>query len=514
MVAILEVNLGAGQQLLCVQAGEIGRGLKEGVPCLLRCSPQPASLRVDDVPLALVGGGMFSWTPMLFAGLVSVSAEAADGKIYEFGLVISPQESKTDDDEFAEMVAAIRAFDVSLLAGVSSASMLFGKEGWTGVLTPNVQLQRLRRYGPLFADALRSIVRLPHQSHSAEAQVLPLVRVRQVHPDALRERRIVEFSLSSSPELQSIESLQVRSYLPTPTFDTPANRTLVALLRRVQARASLLMELVRDCQLQGDKEEQALRAPRRLLEVEALFASLKSIARLDPFGKLDPNVQTTSAGLTQIAANPAYQRAYRLGSLALSSGLLGEQQDQLQVHFSWGIYETWCLLAALQCLQEVLRAPFTPIKSSCVTSDLAYGLKLSESRTIEIHFQAKFPALAPLSGKNCWSLSRERYPDILLLDVQETGTRALVLDAKWRSGRGNLLEAMESAHIYHDALRVSGSPPSLCLLLLPGEPEIPALATDECIKSNGVGAIYLFVPGGSGLGRLRATLGGWLVASS
>ena len=261
------------------------------------------------------------------------------------------------------------------------------------------------------------------------------------------------------------------------------------------------MELVRDFQLQGDKEEQALRSPRRLLEVEALSAKLKSIGRLDPFGKLGPNVQTTSAGLTQIAANPAYQRAYRLGSLALSSGLLGEQQDQLQVHFSWGIYETWCFLTALQCLQEVLGAPLPPIGSSCVTSDLAFGLKLSESRTVEIHFQAKFPALAPLNGKNCWSLSRERYPDILLLDVQEPGTHALVLDAKWRSGRGNLLEAMESAHIYHDALRVSGRPPSPCLLLLPGEPEIPGLATDECVQSNGVGAVYAFRPEGAGIAR-------------
>ena len=145
-----------------------------------------------------------------------------------------------------------------------------------------------------------------------------------------------------------------------------------------------------------------------------------------------------------------------------------------------------------------------------MTSDLAFGLKLSESRTVEIHFQAKFPALAPLSGKSCWSLSRERYPDILLLDVQDTGTRALVLDAKWRSGRGNLLEAMESAHIYHDALRVSGRPPSPCLLLLPGKPEIPALTTDEFIQSNGVGAIYAFIPEGAGIVRLREMLDAWI----
>jgi len=440
---------------------------------------------------------------MLFAGWVSVVAETAEGHTYEFGLFVSPQDSKAGDDEFAEMVVTIRDFDASLLAGTSSASMPFGKEGSAGVLTANIQLQRLRRFGPLFTDALGPIVRLPHQSHSSEAQLLPLVRVRQIHPDALRERRLVEFARSSSPDIQGVEALQVRSYLPTPTFDTPANRTLLTLLRRVRARTAMLKELVNDCQLQGDKDEQAVRLPRRLRDLEELSSRLKSLARLDPFGKLGQNVQTTSAGLTQIAANPAYQRAYRLGSLALSSGLQGEQQDQLHVHFSWGIYETWCFLAALRCLEDMLGAPLAPIKSSCVTSDLAFGSKLSNGRTLEIHFQAKFPALAPLSGRCCWSLSRERYPDILVLDIQDSGTRALVLDAKWRSGRGNLLEAMESAHIYHDALRVSGRPPTPCLLLLPGEPEVPSLATDECIQSNGVGTVYEFRPQGTGIARLR-----------
>lgn len=148
------------------------------------------------------------------------------------------------------------------------------------------------------------------------------------------------------------------------------------------------MELVRDCQLQGDKEEQALRAPRRLLEVEALFASLKSIARLDPFGKLDHGMQTTSAEPDSNRGEPCLPTCLSLGQSRAVIELLGDQQDQLQVHFSWGIYETWCLLAALQCLQEVLRAPFTPIKSSCVTSDLAYG-KLSESRTIRNSFSGQ-----------------------------------------------------------------------------------------------------------------------------
>ena len=68
----------------------------------------------------------------------------------------------------------------------------------------------------------------------------------------------------------------------------------------------------------------------------------------------------------------------------------------------------------------------------------------------------------------------------------------LVLDAKWRSGRANILEAMESANTYHDSLRCDGEVPSLCLLLLPGSAEVPALGADSNIVDHSVCAISEF----------------------
>jgi hypothetical protein len=42
-----------------------------------------------------------------------------------------------------------------------------------------------------------------------------------------------------------------------------------------------------------------------------------------------------------------------------------------------------------------------------------------------------------------------------------------VLDAKYRTSRVNVLDAMESAHIYQDALRMSDRRPAGSLLLVP-----------------------------------------------
>jgi len=130
---------------------------------------------------------------------------------------------------------------------------------------------------------------------------------------------------------------------------------------------------------------------------------------------------------------------------------------------------------------------------------------------LELHLQARFPALSPSAGRSCWSISRERYPDILLVEASSTGARAMVLDAKWRSGRQNVLEAMESAHIYHDSLRVNGRLPSPCLLLFPGSPDVPELANADYIRTHEVGAIHGFGIDGPGINDLENQLTSWLL---
>lgn len=58
---------------------------------------------------------------------------------------------------------------------------------------------------------------------------------------------------------------------------------------------------------------------------------------------------------------------------------------------------------------------------------------------------------------------------------------------------------MESAHIYHDALRLKGERPSAVLLLLPGDVAVPLLEMRDFQDANGVGTVSRYVPGDSGL---------------
>ena len=69
---------------------------------------------------------------------------------------------------------------------------------------------------------------------------------------------------------------------------------------------------------------------------------------------------------------------------------------------------------------------------------------------------------------------------------------------------------MESAHIYHDSLRVDNHAPSPCVLLLPGKNSVPELETTDFISTHGVGVISEFSIGMGGIDRLREVLCSWL----
>ena len=69
---------------------------------------------------------------------------------------------------------------------------------------------------------------------------------------------------------------------------------------------------------------------------------------------------------------------------------------------------------------------------------------------------------------------------------------------------------MQSAHIYHDALRIDGHAPTFSLLLLPGTSAVPELEAVEFIKTHAIGAVSNVRVGGDGLSGLASYLCGWL----
>ncbi len=473
----------------------------------LRVERPNCQVFVDDIEL-LTSAGWYLWQPSFYSGRVCIVVVDTTGHTANYFIEVGPANKKSAAAEFEEMVQTIRDFDQSLLGGESAATMAFGNESKVGLNKALVLLARLRLHGHDFLDSVSRIAQSPHQRLSADRQQVPLPQVRRIHPSALRDRRLSSLITSPTASADLIENLRIHSWTSAPTVDTPANRALLSLLKRFRATVVELRNTVNTLRLPEDKKEQQLRIPRRLQELDVLEQKAKLLIQRPPFSQIKSG-EIGSSGLTQIAAQPEYNRAYRQGCSALTYQVNGaDPVDQLRVNFSWGIYETWCYLETLKCLQQVLGKAFAVSSPKAASADLAFIAHIAPDHSVELLFQASFPA-EKYSARLTWSISRQRYPDILVVERKGAETRSMILDAKWRSGRANVLEAMESAHIYHDSLRIDSQPPSPCLLLLPGASDVGALEDSEFIRLHGVGAVFGFSAHGVGMERLKEHLMHW-----
>jgi hypothetical protein len=510
MITIRQRGHANGDEII-VAIGKVEIGFLEDTDYEIRSEPTTQRVFVDDVELLAVSG-WFQWRPCFYAGQVRVEVLHTSGAQATYSLAISPTEKKADDVDFASMIECIRAFDQTLLGGTSAATMAFGNEGRSGLHADHVLLTRLRLYGHEFLDAVVTLTRSPHQKLSADRQLLPLARARRLHPTALRERKLSALINGTSLAVDQLDTVQVHVLTSAPTVDTPANRVLLGLLKRFRATLIALREKVSALRLNADKDEQQNRRDRRIAVLDQLEAKATKLIQHHPFTAVKTGA-AGSSGLTQVAAHPVYNKAYRLGCAAMASRVEGEQSfDQLHMPPSWGIYESWCFLQTLACLEQLLDIKMTAAKPKAVQAQLAFHAQLSSTHTIEVLFQASFPSSKPYAGRVGWSISRERVPDILIVEHKASTSRSVVLDAKWRSGRRNVLEAMESAHIYHDSLRIDHLAPSRCVLLMPGAREVESIGESEFINTHRVGAISEFLPHGVGISFLTSLLQNWLAA--
>lgn len=499
-----------------VAPGAVHCGLHEDTNYILAL-PDERGQRVfmDDVELLRTGQHQFPWRPALYAGRVSVQVLETSESLQSYWLDVSPSPVKSGDAHFAEMIESIRSFDARLLTGDSAATNAFGREHQEDAedysLAGDIALSRLRLYGPAFLEAVERIARLPHRSLTSQLTVLPLSRIKHLHPLALRDRRLADIARGTAHVEGDLQSIQLHSATSTMTFDTPANRAVLALLKRFRARVQHVRQLVELKQLGTDAELQAPRAERRLGVLDNLEGRTTRLIRSAPFSEVT-KVETTAASLTQIASQPNYSKAHRNGINALATGVAGSSlSDELHVPPSWGIYELWCYLDVVALLGQVLAQDLVRVAPRAASAKLGYGTRLPDGSTLEVLFQAKFSAGQPAGRtRSAWSISGEREPDILVVH-HGTRTSAMVLDAKWRAGRANVLDAMVSAHIYHDALRVDETTrPAPCLLLLPGLASVESLEGADFIRRHEVGALGQFCIDGIGRTSLREHLYAWL----
>jgi hypothetical protein len=310
-------------------------GLSEDTAYLFEVGHADMRAFVDDVALQREGHTTFRWCPNFYAGRVVAEIVSPDNVVQRYVLDVGPSPTKSGQEAFDEMVAEIRAFDQALLSGLSPATMAFGRDGRVGRYQFDVSLSRMREHGPAFLEAIERIVRSPHRQLTADMQLLPLSRVRRLHPTSFHDRRLAALATGSDLQSESLDSFQVKSLTSASTFDTPANRCLLALLKRFKATLVSLEEAVKDLRLGSPQEEQTVRSERRLQDLGVLAKRTHKFL-LGPLFREVAKAETSASGLTQISAQPTYSQAYRLGCRALSMQMDGEEAaDQLHVLPSW-----------------------------------------------------------------------------------------------------------------------------------------------------------------------------------
>jgi hypothetical protein len=271
------------------------------------------------------------------------------------------------------------------------------------------------------------------------------------------------------------------------TVDSAANRTIVALilalLRRTRAIGERLQVLVDQEIVSETRTPLAVRWPKRKQFLENMAAQLKILLRLEPFAEIQ-RAEITAAGLTAIASDPMYSRAWSRGWRALRHGIeLSSSTERLWISPSWEIYERWCFLRIGKLL-----AATTP----------AWGWHRLRNRWIGSHddhraellLQPRFPANDHGIGK-MWSISKQRVPDLVLKVERAGDLRFAVMDAKYRASRASVLDAMESAHIYQDSLRIGSRRPEGSLLIVPAPGGAGWLENHAFLEEHRVGVHVL-----------------------
>jgi hypothetical protein len=426
------------------------------------------SMRIDDAPLQIdpTNRSDWYWTPGFFAGEVTAELLGPDASSCTlYMLDVAPHPGKLGRETFARMVEELWNADPALVIGSEPATTLIGSLGTVRDIW--LEFARFRRYVPEFLRALNGVLANPRRTLAVRRIASPLHTVRRVdgRTAVALARSPAVAALLSGRDAKTTSSDDCRLDVPfiEESLDAAANRAMHALVLAVIRRGFALVDLLEQLvETEPDSETRTslrVRWPVRRTYLCDSIDRLQRTLRRSPFPEVR-RAEITAAGLTAVSADPAYARAWGLGWRALRHGLeSGEKLERLWVSPSWEIYERWCFLRLGQTLSKAM-----PNWNWVRLADRWVGI--NSTGRAELRLQPSFRSRSEESI-DPWSISKHRVPDILF--TLETGRelRFVVLDAKYRSSRSNVLDAMESAHIYQDSLRIGPARPEASLLLVP-----------------------------------------------
>lgn len=479
-------------------------GFRELVEAAISPPPGgPWELRIDDEPIPLRDGA-WRWKPGFYAGEVTAQLLDVAGRVEaEYLLDVSPDDRKLGRDRFREMLEEVLDEDPLLVVGDEPSTFLSGNQSVPeSSLSALLGFARIRAYGSRFVSALHEAARQPRTVvRRRRAEELPH-RVRRVDAGSVRSLArsgvTAEAATLDSPGPAPAADRALRVDVPfaEPHVDGAANRAVVALIHLVTRRIRLLQErlpLLRAHDESDTRTSFSSRLPARLAFLERLGLDLLRALRSEPW-KWIARPELSAAGLNAIAADPLYARAYQMAwrSLRMGAGM-DRPEDRLWLSPTWELFERWCFVRAGQ----LLKARFSELSWARLGpgahpsgADAAW-VGTGPSYTMNVLLQPEFRSGDQPPRWGFRSISRQRYPDLVVAWERQSERGFFALDAKYRVSRSGVLESMESAHLYRDSLRWHGAQPRFALLLLPAPGEASWLEEPAFHRAEGVGAAVL-----------------------
>lgn len=469
------------------------------------------TLLVDDEPLPRSTGSPpgWVWSPGFYAGEVTAQLCGPDGTPIEHYLLdVSPDPAKSGRETFRAMLDEVWREDPLLVTGTEPATRRIGSLDDTQ--DPLIELARLRRHAPDFLRALQAIRARPRRALVRWRESAALHRVRRVDrrtaSAAARNAELVEF-LTTGTTTTTLSRTTLDVPRVEQTLDCAANRCLAfqvnGLARRTGSLLTRLQALVDGEAVSATKTPLVSRWPVRRAFLERLARELGRLRVQSPLREVS-RPELSASGLNVISGDPLYATAWASGWKAMRTGLAGDPSDErMWISPSWEVFERWCFVR----LAGLLRGARPDLRWERTGDRMgASWVGQGAEESVEFLLQPTFPSEHPTASGVFWSVSGQRIPDLVVRLRRGGEVTFLVLDAKYRCSRGAVLDAMTSAHVYQDSLRMADRRPEASLLLIPAGGGAPWLEDPPFHQQHRVGVVVFRADQAA----LPATLGHWL----
>jgi hypothetical protein len=412
----------------------------------------------------------WEWKIDFYAGEIGVDLLVGNRPLQSMFWDVRPHPGKLGRDAYRELIADLWARADNVIFGATAAQRSVAE---ADVCTPPIgRLAMLQASIRDLERCFATIALSPNRRLVAEREARPLDRARRIDAKAFRgivksPSALAAMGLIEQSGTRVLERPTVDHPRREHTFNTPPNRHVSALLRRMQSQCrDLYSALANLASVSGDDADAQGRALALGREAEELRLRLHRLSCAD---FLD-NVQAASgdtAAMIAVAKDPAYSRFDRLASRVLRPRLsLGEApSEKLWLRRTYELYECWCFFCVAESLAKALgdcqwRSSVGPVEGS-LFADLPNGCHIEgkfQDLRVRLTYQPTFLAYRPSydNGTLPYSISGERRPDLVLSIDNGSKTVMVVLDAKYRSRREGIHEALADMHVYRDSLKVSG----------------------------------------------------------